>query len=163
MDPVTGYPVVMTTDFLLKLKRGCEIIFHARTAKYKKDLYNPRVLEKFEIERRYWLRRGIDWGYITEDDLPPVLVENAALIHPHHRILDLHPLTEKEVRKIAFYLVGRIRREELALLDIVNDSDQKFGLPPGKSFSVICHMIARNTWHVDLCKPITVSERLILL
>jgi hypothetical protein len=37
-DPATGYPSVMTTDFLLKLKLGREIFFHARTAKYRKDL-----------------------------------------------------------------------------------------------------------------------------
>jgi hypothetical protein len=49
------------------------------------------------------------------------------------------------------------------LLDIVSDSDQKFELSPGKSFSVVCHLIARDIWRVDLLKPISVNERLILL
>jgi hypothetical protein len=162
-DPATGYPAVMTTDFLLKLRLGREISFDARTVKYRKDLDDSRVKEKFKIERLYWLRRDIDWGYVTEEDVPPVLAENAALIHPFHHLSDLHPLTEKEVRKVSFYLTGRVRREELPLLDIVSDSDQKFGLLPGKSFSVACHLIARMVWRVDLRKPITVNERLVLL
>jgi hypothetical protein len=162
-DPATGYPIVMTTDFLLKLKLGREIVFHARTAKYGKDLKDLRLQEKFMIEHCYWLTREIDWGYITEDDLPPVLAENAALIHPFHLLSDLHPLTEKEVRKIAFDLIRRVRAEELPLSDIVSDADEKFDLPPGKSFSVVCHLIARNVWRVDLLKPITVKGRLILL
>lgn len=162
-DPATGYPTVMTTDFLLKVKLGRETVFHARTVKYRKDLDDLRVWEKFEIERRYWLRRDIDWGYVTEEHLPHGLAENAALIHPFYFLSDLRPLTEKEVRKIAFYLAGRVRREELALLDIVSDSDQKFELSPGKSFSVVCHLIARGIWRVDLLKPISVNERLILL
>jgi len=60
IDPTTSYPIVMTTDFLLKLRVGRDIVFHARTVKYRKDLDDLRVREKFEIERRYWLRRGID-------------------------------------------------------------------------------------------------------
>jgi hypothetical protein len=162
-DPSTGCPIVVTTDFLLKLKTGQEIIFHARTVKYEKDLDDPRVKEKLEIERRYWLKRDIDWGYVTEEDTPLGLAENAALIHPFYSLSDLRPLTEKEVHKIAFYLAARVRREELALLDIVSDSDQKFELSPGKSFSVVCHLIARDIWRVDLLKPISVNERLILL
>ncbi len=162
-DPSTGYPVVMTTDFLLKVRFGRWSDFHARTVKYKDDLDDPRVKEKFRIEHCYWRRRDIDWGYVTDDLIVPVLAENAALVHPFHRLADLYPLTEKEVRKIAFYQVGRLRCEERPLQEIVTDSDQKFMLPPGKSFSVICHLIARNVWRVDLTKPITMDDRLFLL
>lgn len=49
------------------------------------------------------------------------------------------------------------------LSDIVSDSDQKFGLPPGKSFSIACHLIARMVWRIDLRKPIAVDERLVLI
>jgi hypothetical protein len=162
-DPATGYPIVMTTDFLLKLRVRREVFFHARTVKYRKDLDDPRVREKFEIERRYWLRRDIDWGYVTEEDVSPTLAENAALIHPCYFPGDLLPLTERDVRKVGFYLAGRVRREEAPLSELVNDSDQKFELTPGNSFSVVCHLIARSTWLVDLLKPISMSERLILL
>jgi hypothetical protein len=162
-DPATRYPVVLTTDFLLKLKLGHEIIFHARTVKYIKDLDDPRVLEKFEIERIYWLRRDIDWGYVTEEGVPPGLAENAALLHSFYFLSDLYPLTEKEVRRVAFYLTGRIRREEVPLINIVSDCDHKFGLVPGQSFSVTCHLVARNILRVDLLKPIRVDDRLVLL
>lgn len=162
-DPATGYPVVMTTDFLLKLRHRREVIFHARTVKYRTDLDNQRVKEKFRIERLYWLRRDIDWGYVTEEDVLPGLADNAALIHPLYFLSDLYPLKKKEVCKIALYLTGRVRLEELPLREIVSECDQKFGLPQGKSFSVVCHLIARRVWRVDLRKPITVNERLVLL
>lgn len=162
-DPVTGYPTVMTTDFLLKTQTRYGIAFDARTCKYEKDLDDPRVKEKFRIERIFWRRREIDWGYVHDKLVHRILAENAGLIHPFHRLCDLHPLTQKEVRRIAFYLAGRLRREEAQLSDFVEDSDQKFGLPPGKSFTVICHLIARGVWRVDLEKPISLKERLILL
>jgi hypothetical protein len=162
-DPITKYPIVMTTDFLLKVRLGREHVFHARAVKYRKDLDDLRVKEKLKVEHYYWVRRDIDWGYVTKEDVPPVLAANAALIHPFHLLSDLHPLTEREVRKIAFYLVSRFRKEARPLLDIISDSDQKFALPNGKSFAIVCHLIARNHWHVDLLKSINVNERLILL
>lgn len=162
-DPATRYPIVMTTDFLLKLRLRRGIVFQARTAKYQKDLDDRRVMEKFEIERRYWFRRAIDWGYVLREKLPAGLVDNAQLVHPFGFLSDLFPLTEKEVRRIAFYLAHRIRRHELPLLEIVSDGDQKFVLPPGKCFSVVCHLIARRVWEVDLLKSINVNKQLVFL
>jgi hypothetical protein len=162
-DPVTGYPVVMTTDFFLKLRLGGETVYHARTVKYRKDLDDPRVCEKFKIESRYYRRRDIDWDYVTEDKVTPGLAENAALIHPFYFLSDLYPLTERDIRKITFYLTDRVRKEKLPLIDIVNDCDQKFGLEAGKSFSVACHLIVRSVWRINLRKPIRVNEILELL
>jgi hypothetical protein len=162
-DPATGYPVVMTTDFLLKVRIGRETFFHARTVKYAEELEDPRVKEKFEIERRYWKRRDIDWGYVTEEDLPPALVENALLLHPFYCTSDLYPLTEKEIRRISFYLTGRVRADETSIEEIVSDCDQKFRLTAGQSFAVICHLIARSIWRVDLLQPIRFNGRLVLL
>ena len=65
------------TDFLLTLldSNGNHIL-SAITVKYTKDLENKRVLEKFEIERRYWELKNVEWRIVTELDLPKVIVEN---------------------------------------------------------------------------------------
>jgi len=31
------------------------------------------VLEKLEIERRYWFKQGIDWKIITENELSSLM------------------------------------------------------------------------------------------
>ena len=65
IDPRTQEPIVMTTDFIVTTN-GNKNTNVARTIKYKNDLANERVLEKFEIERVYWERQGIDWVIVTE-------------------------------------------------------------------------------------------------
>lgn len=40
-----------------------------------------RVLEKFEIERVYWERHHIDWGIVTELEVPKNMAHNIAFIH----------------------------------------------------------------------------------
>lgn len=162
-DPATKYPAVMTTDFLLQVRLRRELLFHARTVKCLVDLDNPRTLEKFEIERRYYRRRDINWGYVIREELLPALVENAALVHPFGRLSDLYTLTEKEVRMIGVDLARGIRSQKIVLIDLVTQYDDKLRLPSGTCFSVVCHLIARSIWRVDLLKPIEVNERLALL
>ena len=66
----TNEPYVMTTDFLLTVDKGDGFVELARTIKMKDELLDERVIEKFEIERVYWERRGIDWGIVTELEIP---------------------------------------------------------------------------------------------
>ena len=35
-----------------------------------------RVREKLEIERRYWLKRNVEWRIITEDEIPNTKIRN---------------------------------------------------------------------------------------
>jgi hypothetical protein len=162
-DRMTKYPVVMTTDFLLKLKLENQTLFHARTAKYERDLKLQRVRDYFKIEHFYWLRREVDWGYVTERDIHKVVADNAALIHPFHLVSDLHPLNEQEISAVRRYMGRRLRQDGLALGTVVGESDQMFGLTAGKSFAVVCHLLARGLWRVDFHKPITLKEPLVLL
>jgi hypothetical protein len=64
-DRISGYPYVMTCDFMLTTSLGCK----ARTIKQVSELSNKRVIEKLEIERRYWNRLGIDWKLVTDRDI----------------------------------------------------------------------------------------------
>src|SRR5699024_12653435 len=66
-DPKTVDPIVMSTDFLLTVDKRQGVFEVAHTIKMKDKLLEERVLEKFEIERVYWERRGISWGIVTEE------------------------------------------------------------------------------------------------
>ena len=48
----------------------------ARTGKGRQELTDRRILEKFEIERRYWDRCGIPWKIITEEQINSVKAKN---------------------------------------------------------------------------------------
>lgn len=81
-DPSTGVPIVMTTDFLITVHHSNQVALIARTVKPSEKLNNRRTIEKFEIEREYWSRKLIDWGMITEYELPKQLCVNLGILHP---------------------------------------------------------------------------------
>lgn len=73
-DKETKFPFVLTTDFMITIRNGDRIIDIARTIKPSKELENQSH-RKFEIERRYWAAKGLDWGIVTEKEIPTVLAK----------------------------------------------------------------------------------------
>ncbi|WP_225218982.1 TnsA endonuclease N-terminal domain-containing protein [Fictibacillus norfolkensis] len=72
---VDGVPVVMTTDFLITLRTSQGLIDIVRTVKPASKL-TKRTLELFEIERRFFVEQGIDWGIVTEQRMPDIFISN---------------------------------------------------------------------------------------
>lgn len=75
-DDQTGEPYVMSTDFLLTVHDGDLVKLVARTIKSSSDLENPRVREKFAIEREFWKLQGVDWAIVTDEDIPINMAKN---------------------------------------------------------------------------------------
>jgi hypothetical protein len=84
-DTRTATDIVMTTDLVITRRAGR----HAYSVKYLSSLAGrgaARVLEKLEIERRYWLLIGVPFTIVTEVHLPKVRRDNLAWLHPYHNV-----------------------------------------------------------------------------
>lgn len=154
-------PAVMTLDFLVTKNDGVEI---ARTVLYSEKLDDRRTIEKLEIERNYWESRKINWGIVTEKEIPIDLVYNLKWISHAYR-LDYHP--DLDVDKVK--LIERCLRKEmlrnnyLTLLEASKKVDDMLGLERGVSLYIIRYLLARRVWginikvKIDLNKPLTIT------
>ncbi|MBU3175384.1 TnsA endonuclease N-terminal domain-containing protein [Clostridium estertheticum] len=79
-------PIIMTTDFLVTTKCNGKIVHSARTVTPSINLSNKRIIEKFEIERRFFNSKGIDWAIITEKELSSVFTNNMDIFHSNKLI-----------------------------------------------------------------------------
>ncbi|WP_454055473.1 TnsA endonuclease N-terminal domain-containing protein [Clostridium sp. Marseille-Q7071] len=70
-----------------KYKMNQNFINKARTIKRKEDILDSRVLEKFEIERRYWEKQDISWGIVTEEEIDKVLAKNISYYYELNDII----------------------------------------------------------------------------
>ena len=89
IDVESKTPIVMTTDFLITKIENGRLVDEAITVKYKKDLENKRVIEKFEIEKEYWNKKGIHWSIVTEDQINQVKIDNIVWMHKSYNLNDL--------------------------------------------------------------------------
>jgi hypothetical protein len=161
-DRETEHPLVLTTDFLLTLEMDGKRVYHARTIKGVQDLANRRVIEKFEIERRYWLAHEVNWGIVTERDLPMTVVKNIDLLHQSYFLPQF--VEREKLIDIACVLTPMVQEKPaFSLADVAKSCDLRLGVSRGESLSVAYYLIASRQWHIDIQKRLDPSMPLHLL
>ena len=153
--PVTGDQVVMTTDFLVTLQGHPTRLETAISVKYSNDLTKSRTMEKFEIERFYWERRGVKWSIFTERNVNRTLTRNIEWIHS---FLDpgwlLNFIPSVLFADVQSFLAGSLFNSKIPLRRVTDAADEKFDLAPGVSMLIVRHLIATRKWRVDMTIPI---------
>ncbi|AND37811.1 transposase [Cytobacillus oceanisediminis 2691] len=152
IDPKSQVPIVMTTDFIITLKDSKGTKKVARTIKPSSELENERTIEKFEIERAYWEGRGMDWGIITEKEIPKDMVENVEWLHlSYYEIEDLPAAT---LNSYAQQMKLSIKKYNTSIIEMVSEFDQTFQLDNGMGLEILKHLIARKEVPVDITRKI---------
>ncbi|MBY0596495.1 TnsA endonuclease N-terminal domain-containing protein [Bacillus bingmayongensis] len=152
-DNKTKEIVVMTTDFIINVDSK-EFV---RTLKYAGDLEDARIIEKLEIEREYWQRRNIDWGIVTDKEIPKILCENVKWVRKEYHNSDVSKLGSFIVESIEKIVYQLIQDETTPLSIATSHTDDRLGLEPGTSLAMIRHFIARKRWIVNMNEKIVPS------
>ncbi|RDY72588.1 heteromeric transposase endonuclease subunit TnsA [Halobacillus trueperi] len=152
LDPTTKVPIVMTTDFLItvRYKKGTKLL--ARTIKPSKELEKKRVIEKFEVERSYWETRGVDWGIVTEKEIPKGIVQNVEWLHASYSSIE--EISEKTLQIYTQNMVRHLNGCNTSIIEMVSEFDRKFHLDDGMSLDILKHLIARKEVKVDISRKI---------
>jgi hypothetical protein len=155
---------VMTTDFLVSVQLPSGATHdYARTIKPARDLQDRRTLEKFDIERRYWLDREVDWKIVTERDIPQAFAKNAGAFRAYRDIDDRVTITAQRIAEIAHWLTEQVRNSEAPLLDILSSADKHFSLQEGASLDIVFHLLATRRWHINMYELFEPKNPLVLL
>ena len=156
--PKTKQPVVLTTDFYISLQNESGAFEHARTVKYAKDLSDRRILEKLEIERRYWEVRRVDWGIVTEYEIPETLARNVDFLHDAWHLPTRMP--ESSISPVAELLTRLAAQQHRPLNELTAMSDAELNLKGGTSLKVAYYLLASRQWRIDMNVPIDPDQPL---
>jgi hypothetical protein len=156
-------PSVMTTDFVLTVINGPKPIEFARSVITSQGLQASRTIRRFEIERRYWELCEVDWGIVTEREIPITLARNVKLLHPYKEMGDLIRLSNRDVKDIAIRLTQKAVQTKAALRESTAECDRELGLDRGTSLRVAYHLLANRKWLVDMNLAVDPGQTLPLL
>jgi len=143
-DKETGTPIVLTTDLFITVKRENGIRYVAKSVKPSDKLEDKRTVEKLDIEREYWTRKGVSWALITEKDLMPNFVRNMATLHPYY-----YPKTHEHVvlgDELCFWL----SESKETLVTQLSRFDEEHGLDAGSALSLFKYLLARKIIRFDI-------------
>lgn len=153
-DNESGFPYIITTDFLITLRFKEKEYTIARTIKPAKDLEKARVLEKFEIERRYWENRKVNWGIVTDNDISKDIARNIESLHSSYRLEDSYDLSEKQVHQISILIKEMISKSDLSISEIGEHVDTIIGLQAGTGLYMFKHFISTKQILIDITRKI---------
>lgn len=154
IDNTTNTYIPMTTDFFITLKKQNQLFYLARTIKPSKELEDPRVVEKFEIEREYWEQKGINWGIVTEKEISKKIAQNIAWAH---KCFYLDDEEEQEYSIRLLRLINESSSEE-NLQKICDQFDENYNLETGSALKYLRYLIARKLLTVNMEERIIVSK-----
>lgn len=157
------HPVVLTSDFRLTVRIGQQTVDQIRTVKYAHSLSNQRVLEKFEIERRYWERRGVEWAIVTNRDLPKNLARNIELLRGRQCLSERLRLRAEQLYPLALALTAKVEQDQLPLREASAACEAQFELAKGSGLTIAYYLLANRYWEVDMCRRIDPGRPLRLI
>ena len=155
LDSVSKTIIVMTTDFFITVNKNNKKEYIARTIKPSEILEDKRVIEKFEIEREYWVRNEINWGIVTEREIYSELTKNILWVHKFYYLDEQEDMDNAQLL-LSILITKRDKNEKV--IEICNKFDEDYHLETGSSLSYIKHFIARKYISVDMNKKINVRS-----
>lgn len=153
-DPISKDNIVITTDFLITIKENNQLKQLARTVKPSDKLDDKRVIEKFEIERVYWERKGIDWKIITEKEINQPLALNLEHLRVFKEInnsIGLEQINSYQLDVLLIELQSRlINNKNKTIRTALHEFDEQFSLNIGTSITMFKHLVYTKKISMDL-------------
>lgn len=150
---VSGFPYVLTSDFLITTKDGMV----ARSVKHTKDLENPRVREKLEIERQYWKARDINWQLVTEKEISKTKARNIEWLLTGSDLSEL--IAADEIRHDSKeYFIELYADMSVNFSRILNTVEHDLNLQEGTAMCIFKTLVLERKISLDMEKSICLSE-----
>jgi len=158
-DKESQTPYVITTSFLITLRyKNGDLKYAARSIKAASELEKKKTLEKLEIERRYWNEKNIEWGIVTQKQIPKQLVKNIEWVHSSKNDYEERGLTEKEVQLMCGALKDNIIRRNEVVAKILSEFDFEYNYQSGTGLYLFKYLIASKKLTVDMKNEININK-----
>lgn len=157
-DKKSGTPFILTTDFFITVNMDGKEKHIARTIKPSEELNKSRVIEKYEIERKYWRSFDIDWGIVTEKDIPVEFSKNIEWVHSCLTLEDNLDLQKKDAFNLAEILKVKLHEVDIPIRELTTLMDKELKLTMGTSLFLFKYLIAKKDIKLDLNKRIDLNQ-----
>jgi hypothetical protein len=122
------------------------------------ELNNPRVLEKLEIERRYWLSQGIDWKIVTENEISRQKAKNIEWLFTAEGYC-LTGYCDAEIKQAKEYMQNLLNCGDHSIIEVTQYVENDFMLPPGAGLQLFKQLVIDRRYVLDLGKPLNLTAK----
>ena len=151
-DNMSGYPYVLTCDFMITTSGGHK----ARTIKMTSELNDFRTLEKLEIERRYWLEQGVDWKIVTEREISFQKAKNIEWLYTAQESNEFSGTSEQKAQDKILRLY---RGNNYSVLEAARIVECEFLLAAGMGLQLFKQLVLNKVIAMELNTPLDLNAK----
>lgn len=155
-DVETGKRYELHTNFLITIdgEGGEEDI--AISVKGVSELERKTVIEKMEIERRYWSKKEIKFFVITEQEIDKQLVDNIKWVR--EALVDKTVEDKREISEKLYYFLQENRENKVS--QALQKFDEQWKLQEGTALFMFRHLIGLKEIEIDMKKRIDLNKEI---
>lgn len=136
----------ISSSFYVTSQSTNQTNFVIRT-KYTNSLQDERIIEKLELERRYWKSTDTPWYMLTEKEIPSVVLNNIKWLYPAMRESSIEMYD-----RLHDYIHIFTQYPELDLITLSKKIDQAYNLTIGTSLAELRELLAQRYFIFDITK-----------
>ncbi len=145
-DKETGKLYKLHTNFLITINRSNIEEQVAISVKSLSEIERKTVIEKMEIEKRYWKTKDINFYVITEKEIDKQLVEN--IIWAREVLIDKSIENKEEFSEKLYYFLQNNMEKRLA--DVLNIFDKEENLKTGTGLFILRYLTAKKEIEINM-------------
>lgn len=158
-DKQSGFPYVLTTTFLITFKKNDGSTYDvARSVKASHELEKKTVIERFELIRRYFEKKEVSWGLVTQKEIPFVKAKNIEWIHPARFLEETTDFNKDDISYLTQILIESLYKKTRAIREITSSFDAQLNLEAGSGLLLLKHLLATKQIKIDMDKKIDLNK-----
>lgn len=159
VDKKNGTQYVFTTTFLITLQDiNGEYSYVARSIKASAELEKKQVIERLEIERRYWESKNIDWGLVTQKDIPVIRAKNIEWIYSAFEDEGNRGISFEEKEHLSSLLKEKLQDSTIPIRRVTSTFDREFNLSSGTGLFLLKYLIGCKDIKIDMDSKIDINK-----
>jgi len=153
-DKETGQLYQLHTNFLVTTKRDNVEEHVAISVKALSEIERRTVIEKMEIERRFWKNKSIPFYVVTEKEINKQLVDNIKWVR--ETLIDKSIESKRELAEHLYYFLQENKQKKSN--DVLAEFDDSVGTKKGTALFIFRYLIGIKEIAVDMEKSIDLNE-----
>lgn len=153
-DKETGQLYQLHTNFLIKILKEEKYEEIAVSVKSLSELERKTVIEKLEIERRYWKAKNIKFYLITEKEIDNQVVENIRWCR--EALIDNRIDNKVEIVERLYYSLQEKKQE--ILQEALNEFDAEWDVEAGTALFMFRYLIAVKEIYINMKEKIDLNK-----
>ncbi|WP_042337630.1 heteromeric transposase endonuclease subunit TnsA [Bacillus andreraoultii] len=158
-DSKTKVPHIFTTSFFVtKVGNDDDPYYQARIVKISSELEKKSTIERLELQRRYFAKKGIDFGIVTENEINKVLSKNIGWALAAYDIQDYPELTTN-FTYLKNDLLLLLMDSNISFQQVFEKIENLYQLSNGLGLVLFKHLVARKDVQMDLTRKIYLTKK----